>query len=126
MYVLPILYKSNEVFIFNNNFFYEKWNEIYDTDLIEFILPLENIESIKIINEQKSNLINLKVDKLFKEYSIKNLALILIEDSERNKEKVYIKTRIQGKNISKSLEFKRQNLNTDKFYEKIIMKQKKN
>ena len=66
-----------------------KWNEIYNTDLIEFILPFENIESIKIINEQKSNLINLKVDKLFKEYSVKNLALILIEDNERNKEKVY-------------------------------------
>ena len=125
LYVLPILYKSNEVFIFNNNFFYEKWNKIYDTDLIEFILPLENIESIKIINEQKSNLINLKVDKLFKEYSIKNLALILIEDNERSKEKVYVKTRIQGKNISKSLEFKRQNLNTDKFYEKIITETKK-
>ena len=75
LYVLPILYKSNEVFIFNNNFFYDKWNEIYKTDLIEFVLPLENIESIKIINEQKSNLINLKVDKLFKEYSVKNLAL---------------------------------------------------
>tara|TARA_B100000886_G_scaffold135357_1_gene91314 strand:- start:6368 stop:7414 length:1047 start_codon:yes stop_codon:yes gene_type:complete len=125
LYVLPILYKSNEVFIFNNNFFYEKWNEIYDTDLIEFILPLENIESIKIINEQKSNLINLKVDKLFKEYSIKNLALILIEDSDRSKEKVYVKTRIQGKNIFKSLEFKRQNLNSDKFYEKIITETKK-
>ena len=125
LYVLPILFKSNEVYIFNNNFFYEKWNEIYNTDLIEFALPLENIESIKIINEQKSNPINLKVDKLFKEYSVKNLALILIEDSATNKEKVYIKTRIQGKNISKSLEFKRENLDTNKFYKKIIDETKK-
>ena len=125
LYVLPILFKSNEVYVFNNNFFYEKWNEIYNTDLIEFVLPLENIESIKIINEQKSNPINLKVDKLFKEYSVKNLALILIEDSATNKEKVYIKTRIQGKNISKSLEFKRENLDTNKFYEKIVDETKK-
>ena len=51
--------------------------------------------------------------------------MILIEDSERSKEKVYVKTRIQGKNISKSLEFKRQNLNTDKFYEKIVNETKK-
>ena len=125
LYVLPILFKSDEVYVFNNNFFYDKWNEIYKTDLIEFVLPFENIESIQIINEQKSNPINLKVDKLFKEYSVKNLALILIEDSARNKEKVYIKTRIQGKNISKSLEFKRENLDTNKFYEKIVYETKK-
>ena len=50
MYVLPILIKDNELNIFNNNFFYENWNEIYDNDLIEFILPLENIEIIQNIN----------------------------------------------------------------------------
>ena len=49
----------------------------------------------------------------------------MIEDSARNKEKVYIKTRIQGKNISKSLEFKRENLDTNKFYEKIVYETKK-
>ena len=27
LYILPILIKNNEIFIFNNNFFYEKWNE---------------------------------------------------------------------------------------------------
>ena len=31
----------NVIFVFNNNFFYENWNEIYDVELIEFILPLE-------------------------------------------------------------------------------------
>ncbi len=125
LYVLPVLIKSNEIFVFNNNFFYDNWNKIYNTDLIEFILPLENIETIKNINEKKSSLINLKLDKLFKEYSIKNLALILIEDNTASNEKVYIKTRIQEKKISKSLEFNKGELSTDKFYEKIISETKK-
>ena len=30
LYVLPILIKDNELNIFNNNFFYENWNEIYE------------------------------------------------------------------------------------------------
>ena len=38
LYVLPILIKENEIFIFNNNYFYENWNKIHNDDLIEFIL----------------------------------------------------------------------------------------
>ena len=53
------------------------------------------------------------------------MALIIIEDNSASNERVYIKTKIQGKNISKSLELKRKNLSTNKFYEKIIIETKK-
>ena len=97
-------------FIFLTNFFYDNWNKIYPDDLIEFILPLENIEIIQNINKNKSSLINLNVSNLFQEYSNKNLALIFIENNQDNIEKIYIKTVIQGKSISKSLNFKKQSL----------------
>ena len=125
LYILPILIKNNEIFIFNNNFFYENWNEVFKNDLIEFILPLEKIEIIQYINNNKNNLINLDLINLFQEYSKKNLALILIEDNKSDVEKVYIKTIIQGKNISKSLYLKNKNLNTKSLYEKIITESKK-
>jgi hypothetical protein len=124
-YVLPILIKENKIFIFNNNYFYAKWNEIYKDDLIEFILPLENIEIIKNINENRNSLINLDVIKIFQEYSNKNLALILIEGDNYNRKKVFIKTVIQEQKISKSLTINKENLNNDKFYEKIIIETKK-
>ena len=124
-YVLPILIKENKIFIFNNNYFYAKWNEIYKDDLIEFILPLENIEIIKNINENRNSLINLDVAKIFQEYSNKNLALILIEGDNYNRKKVFIKTVIQEQKISKSLTINKENLNNDKFYEKIIIETKK-
>ena len=38
------------IFIFSNNFFYDNWNKIEKDELIEFILPLENIEIIQNIN----------------------------------------------------------------------------
>ena len=38
-------------------FFMKNWNEIYKNDLIEFILPLENIEIIQNLNKNKNNLI---------------------------------------------------------------------
>ena len=125
LYILPVLIKNNEIFIFNNNFFYENWNIVEENKLIEFILPLENIEIIKKINEHKKIIINLDVIDLFQEYSKKNLALVLIEDNKNDTGKVYIKAIIQGKNISKSLNFKTQKNNTSNFYEKIIIDSKK-
>ena len=125
LYLLPVLVKDNEINIFNNNYFYQKWNDIYQNDLIEFILPLENIEIIQNINNNKNNLFNLDITNLFEEYRNKNLALVLIEDNNEKVEKVYIKTLLQGKNISKSLEFKKNKLIKNKLYENIIVNTKK-
>ena len=124
LFVLPILIKKGEFFIFNNNFFYENWNKIFEDELIEFILPLENIEIIKSVNDNKNSLIDLNILNLFQEYKNKNLALIIIEDDEAINAKAYIKAVIQGKSIAKSLDFKKKNLNTNKFYEKIITETK--
>ena len=106
LFILPILIKNNEIFIFSNNFFYENWNKVNEVDLIEFILPQENIEIIQLINKNKKDLIELNLNTIFKEYSNNNLAVILIEDNNTNNIKAYIKSKIQEKNISKSFKFK--------------------
>ena len=76
LYILPVLITGDEVFIFNNNFFYENWNKFHENDLIEFILPLENIEIIQNINKKKFN--KFRCINIFKEYQNKNIALVLI------------------------------------------------
>ena len=116
--------KKDEIFIFSKNYFYENWNKNSENELIEFILPLENIEIIKNINDNRDNLINLNMNKLFQENLNKNLAIVLIEDNKNDQEKVYIKSIIQEKKISKSLNIKKQKLDTFKFYEKIITQTK--
>ena len=125
LFLLPILKKGNQIFIYNQNFFYDKWNEVYSNELLEFELPLENIEIIQKINFNKNDLINLELRSLFEEYAGKNLALILIEDNNLNEEKVYLKTKILGKNIVKNIVVKKNNLNKINFYEKIIIDVKK-
>ena len=119
LYTLPVLIKNNEMFIFNNNFFYEKWNELNKDNLIEFILPLENIEIIQNLNENKNNLLSIDIEKLFQEYPNKNLALILIE-SQKTSDKIYIASVIEGKKITKNFKFIKQNLEEKIFNEKII------
>ena len=125
LFILPVLIKENELFIFNNNFFYENWNNVYENELIEFILPLENIEIIQNINKNKQSLLDISVENLFKEYSNKNLALIFIEINKSGKENIYIKARIQKKNISKNLNNKKQKKEINQVYDSIIINIKK-
>ena len=120
LFILPILKKKDQIFIYNQNFFYDNWNKVNETELIEFILPIENIEVIQNINLNKNNLINLKLENLFAEYSGKNLALVLVEDKNSREEKIYFKTEIQGKKIIKNINTKRLNLTEEEFYKKII------
>tara|TARA_X000001036_G_scaffold423085_1_gene446662 strand:+ start:934 stop:1980 length:1047 start_codon:yes stop_codon:yes gene_type:complete len=125
LYLLPILKKNEQVFIFNQNYLYDNWNRIYENELVEFVLPLENIEIIQNVNSNKNNLIDLDLRGLLEEYSGKNLALIIIEYGSANEEKIYLKSKIQGKNIVKKLIIKNTDLSEEKFFEKIIIEVKK-
>jgi hypothetical protein len=120
IFILPILKKGNNIFIYNQNFFYDNWNKVYETQLIEFILPLENIEIIQNINFKSNDLLSVKLNDLFAEYTGKNLALILIEDNNMQEEKIYFKTKILGKEIVKKINVKRFNLSNEEFNKKII------
>jgi len=119
-FILPIFVNDNEVFIFSNNYFYNNWNKIKNNDLIEFILPLENIEIIQRINKSKNNLLDLNLDSLFEEYLDKNVAIVLIENFSSENGKIYLKAKIQNKIISKSIRFKKESLDKISYGEKII------
>jgi len=102
-YILPILSVENEIFIFSNNFFYKDWKTTKDEELIEFILPIENIEIIQKINQNKNSLLDIEINSLLKEYPNQNIAIAIIEYDETKDNKVYLKTRVQGKIISRSI-----------------------
>jgi len=119
-FILPIFVNDNEVFIFSNNYFYNNWNKIKNNDLIEFILPLENIEIIQRINKSKNNLLDLNLDSLFEEYLDKNVAIVLIENFSSENGKIYLKAKIQNKIISKSIRFKKESFDKISYGEKII------
>ena len=120
LYLLPVILKKDQIIIYNNNYFYDNWNKIYQSELIEFILPIENIEVIQNININKENLYGIDLQILFKEYENKNLALVLIEDTGSNEEKIYLRTKILNKKIDKTIKVKKRGNNTDKFNDEII------
>ena len=48
------------------------------------------------------------------------MALVLIEDTSSNEEKIFIRTRILNKKIDKTIKVKKDDKNTEKFSEEII------
>ena len=102
LYFLPLLKRNNELFIFTQNYFYENWANIQQNKLIEFILPLENIEIIQQIKDNEENLLNISLDKLFQGYNNKNLAMVLIQLNNSSAQ-IFFKTKILEKNINKSI-----------------------
>ena len=70
-------------------------------------------------------MLDLDLRDLFLEYTKKNLALVLINDTNSAEEKIFLKTIIMGKLISKNLLVKRSNLSEEEFYENIIKRIKK-
>ena len=125
IFLLPILKKNNQYFVYNKNFFYENWNQLGNNELIEFILPIENIEIIQKINSEK-NVLDLNLSQIFKEYVNKNLALILIDERNNSEKKIFLKTRIMGRNINKSIIVKSNNIQNDFDFNKKIISNVKN
>ena len=124
IYLLPVLEEKDQLNIFNNNFFYEKWNNFGENNLIEFILPLENIEIIQNINSNKNSIFDIDLRDLFEEYSNKNLSLLVIQLNNNSQAKVFLKTEILGKNISKNMLVKKMNNDKTSLNEKIIVEAK--
>lgn len=120
IFLLPVLKNKGQVFIYNQNFFYEKWNEVSKIDLIDFILPIENIEVIQKINSNKDNLINLNLEEIFKEYAGQDFAFLIIELNDSPIQTVYLKARILGKEIIKIINIKKVNLINDQLNNEII------
>lgn len=120
-YILPLLTNGNKYSIFSNNYFYENWNKTNSNELIEFILPVENIEIIDHLNRATGELFNLDLDKLFYEYPYKNIAIVIIENNKLNQQKVYLKSRIQEKKISKSYTFRKKELSQININDQIIL-----
>ena len=121
-YLLPVLKKDDQYFIFNQNIFYEKWNDFGDNDLVEFILPFENIEIIQKINLNKNNLFDVEINTLFLEYSKKNQALLLIDDKNGIVEKIFLRANISGKKINKNFLIKNNFKEKANNYKEIIQR----
>ena len=119
----PLLKKKDQYFIYTKNYFYENWNNENDNDLIQYTLPIENIENIQAIESNKDNLYKLNISEFFKEYNTTNMVFATIEFN-KDIAKVFLNTKMSGKKINKTFSTNRNNLSIKKFNDQVILESK--
>ena len=106
----PILVLNDEIQDFNENFFYTQWITVkIKNELINFILPLEDLDDISRIQEMKNKIEELNVDDLVNKYNIKNYVFTLI-DHQNERLNVYLKTNFNNNKVSKNLFYELDNI----------------
>ena len=103
--ILPVHITDDDFFVYNDNYFYDNWtikNNI--NSIVEYIFPVDSLEILSIINNKKNNLDEIDIKKLFADYNSNNFIFISI-DTSKNKNRVFIKSLISGKEIVKNYDF---------------------
>ena len=99
----PILFINDEIEDFYNNFFYKHWNETkIENELINFILPIEDLDDIFRIKKMKNKIEKINLEEIVSKYDIKNYVFALM-DYNNKKLKIYLKTNLNRNESSKNI-----------------------
>ncbi len=119
--IFPLFKKDKKYFIYSKNYFYENWNKNSKDDIIQYSLPVENIENIQKINLNQNNIDRLNISDFFKEYESNNVVFANI-DIKGSNAKIFLNTIIENKKIKKTLSIsKKKEFNEKEFYDLIIL-----
>ena len=100
--IYPALFINGEIQNFNENFFYKHWAEVViKNEIINFILPLEDLDDISKIVEMKNRIEELDIDTFVNKYDVKNYVFALM-DYQNNKLNIHMKTNFNNNKNSKN------------------------
>ena len=120
--LIPILIdvETDKIFLFTNNIFYKKWNDNKKNyHLLEYLLPSEDIEDLKNIQEASLFIENYDFTKMIERYDLDDFIVSLIF---KNKNEFKVLSKINLKNSLKlnNQIFKEIDLNDEKDFRKIL------
>ncbi|MDA7781245.1 hypothetical protein N8938_04380 [Candidatus Pelagibacter sp.] len=107
--LFPILVETidNNIYLFNNNIFYDRWNEQKNSyDLLDYLLPSEDIENLIELQKTSKDIETYDFSNLINKYDIEdNIILIIYKENNsiRTLSKVNLNNtlKIQNKNYPK-------------------------
>ena len=102
--IFPVLIKNNDFFLFSENYFYNNWSSQYfdeENEFINYVLPIENLEDLQLINSNKDDLESLPIKKILSNYDLKDY-IFLILTIKNNKIDIFLKGSISGNKVIKN------------------------
>ena len=122
--IFPILIDEENFYLFEKNIFYTNWNQEKLEHLdkyIDYILPVENLESYQIIKNNLDQLERVDISELVSGYDLKNYIYVIISTSKTNIS-ILIKGTISKQEIVKTLNIKKNLLDDKENYTQVINK----
>ena len=119
---IPILLDQlkNDILVYSKNPLYNNWKaENSRNQLIEYILPTEDLEDLNLIRKNYLEIENYNFEKIIEKYFIKN-SIIAIFFKNQDEIKVLSKITIQNRKVIKTNSFKNINLNENNDLGKLI------
>ena len=109
----PVLYINEEIQNLNENFFYNNWQEIkIKNELINFILPLEDLEDISNIKKMRDNINDLDILPLVNKYEEKNYVFVFM-DFDGKKLNMHLKTNFNNNKTSKNISYNLEDISSN-------------
>ena len=106
----PVMFVNNEIKSFDENYFYNEWNEVKtQNELINFLLPIEDLDDFSNLKKIKNQIEELNVSAFINKYNTENYAFILM-DYNSKKLRVHIKTNFNSNYVNKNLNYDLNNI----------------
>ena len=120
--LVPILIdtETENIYLFNNNPFYEKWNEtIINYQLLDYLLPSEDIEDLNQLQEMSNSIESYDFRNLIKKYDLRDHIISIIY---KNKDEIKILSKINLNNFLKvnNKKYSKINLSDEKDFSSIL------
>ena len=120
--LLPILVdiETDNIYLFNNNIFYKKWNdENKNYQLLDYLLPSEDLEDLNKIQEISKSVDSYDFLDLIKKYDLDDY-IILIIYKDRNEIKILSKINLNNSLKIYNHTYSGINLNNDNDFQKVL------
>ena len=120
--LVPILVdaETDNIYLFNDNIFYERWNyEKKNYQLLDYLLPSEDLEDLNIIQEMSNSIETYDFINLTKKYELKDY-IILIIYKNRNELKILSKINLKNSLKINNQKYFKVNLDDEKDFNKIL------
>ena len=116
----PILFDNDRLLNFDENYFYNHWLKLkIENELINFLLPIEDLDDIKKIKEIKNQTEEFNFDDLIKKYNTTNY-VVAVMNYQNNRLGVYLKTNFNNSELSKNISYEHININDEAKLAKIL------
>ena len=122
IFFLPVIIDENkkELLVFSNNIFFTQWNKkLKNSQLLEYILPTEDLEDLNLIKNKFENIEQYNFEEIVTKYNLEDSIIALIFKNEKEV-RVLSKVIISDNVILKNQSFDNINISDLSEVDKII------